>query len=455
MHSSHRPNSLEVLESRKLMSAQYPSDLEQYMVELINRARANPGAEAARYGIDLNEGLPSGTLKNSAVQPLAINPLLTDAARKHSAWMLATDTFGHTGSGNSSPMDRMKAAGYKFDAPWSWAENLALRTMKTVAIHQDVIEAMEKDLFVDLGIPDRGHRVNLLAAESKEIGVGLSGGLWSNFNGAAVTQNFASSANATFLTGVAFTDAVKKDNFYTPGEGLGGVTITARRASDGATFTTSTWSSGGYSLKLGAGTYKVTASGGKLNKTVTLDSVTVGSQNVKRDFTSAATTPTVPPVVPPTTPPTVPPPPTPPQAPADKKAPTAASKTFAKKESSRYYRFTVTYSDDTNVLASSLGTGDVLVKGDGNYARTARFVSIDNNANGKNRTATYEVKGPKGRWNASRNGTYSVWLKANEVKDTSGNWMPGKQIGTFAVEIPVVNKPAAAATMGVKKAFEF
>lgn len=448
MPSNNRPNSLELLETRRLMSVQYPSDLEQYMVELINRARANPAAEAARYGIELNEGLPPGTLKNSAVQPLAINPLLTDAARKHSTWMLATDTFGHTGSGGTSPFDRMKTAGYKFDAPWSWAENLALRTMKTVSVHSDVIEAMEKDLFVDLGIPDRGHRINLLAAENKEIGVGLSAGLWSNFNGAALTENFASTANATFLTGVAFSDAVKKDNFYTPGEGLGGVTITAKR-SDGATFTTNTWSSGGYALKLGAGTYTITATGGKLSKAITYDSVTIASQNVKRDFTSTGTTPTPPP--------TSPPPVTPPKVNPDKKAPTASLKNAPKKgEASRYYRFTVTFTDETAVLNASLGSGDVIVKGDGNYARAARFVSVDNNSNGKTRTATYEVKGPKGKWNASRNGTYTVWLAANEVKDTSGNWISGRKLGTFDVQIaPTVSAPIKTTPLGVKKSFEF
>jgi hypothetical protein len=85
---------------------------------------------------------------------------------------------------------------------------------------------------------------------------------------------------------------VARDNFYTPGEGLGGVTVTARRASDGATFSTTTWGSGGYSLPLAAATYDVTASGAGLNGTVRFGSVAIGSQNVKRDFlpVPAATT---------------------------------------------------------------------------------------------------------------------------------------------------------------------
>ncbi|MCK5689005.1 hypothetical protein KAI87_07035, partial [Myxococcota bacterium] len=40
-------------------------DLDQYMLEFVNRARANPQAEADRYSLldgDLNEGLEPGTI---------------------------------------------------------------------------------------------------------------------------------------------------------------------------------------------------------------------------------------------------------------------------------------------------------------------------------------------------------------------------------------------------------
>ena len=46
------------------------------------------------------------------VQPLAFDNDLSEAAEGHSRWMLATDTFSHTGSGGSTPTQRMKAAGY-------------------------------------------------------------------------------------------------------------------------------------------------------------------------------------------------------------------------------------------------------------------------------------------------------------------------------------------------------
>src|SRR6478672_11594934 len=64
----------------------YPSPEQQYMLELINRARADGGAEAARLGLSgLQEGPPningeSFTIANVA-QPLSWNPLLANCAQ--------------------------------------------------------------------------------------------------------------------------------------------------------------------------------------------------------------------------------------------------------------------------------------------------------------------------------------------------------------------------------------
>jgi uncharacterized protein YkwD len=268
-----------------LFAAVAPTDLEQYLVELVNRARANPAAEAARYGIDLNEGLAPGTISAAPRAPLAVNPFLTDSARGHSRWMVDTDTFSHTGAGGSSSMARMRAAGYAFD-PTSFAagENIAWRGTKPgVPDPLATTARLHQDLFVDANYPGRGHRVNLLSPNYREIGAGVATGDFTGYNAVAVTEDFAASGTGSFLTGVAFTDAVLGDNFYTPGEGLGGVTVTAVRAGDGATFSTPTYASGGYSLRLTPGTYHVSATGAGLGGTVRLGDVAVGSQNVKRD----------------------------------------------------------------------------------------------------------------------------------------------------------------------------
>lgn len=278
----------ESLDRRILLAAVYPTALEQYMVELINRARANPAAEAARLGIDLNEGLSPGALSAAARQPLAINPFLTDAARDHVDYLLANSVFSHTGAGGSSPGDRMAAAGYSFTGSFGNAENLSVMGPVFEFGRTANIETLHNGLFTDFSIAGRGHRINMLGANYREIGSGVAYGNFT-YNGTTtyVSQmsgtNFAYSGNNIFLTGVAYSDAVTNDDFYTVGEALAGVTITAR-SSGGTTYQTTTWDSGGYALALPAGTYDITATGGGLGGTVSYDDVVIGSQNVKRDF---------------------------------------------------------------------------------------------------------------------------------------------------------------------------
>jgi hypothetical protein len=266
-----------------------PDDYEQYLLELINRGRADPAAEAARYSIDLNEGLTPGTISSDPKQPLAANPDLIDAARAHSQWMIDTDVFSHTGAGDSSPGDRMAAAGYDFQAPYSWGENIAWSGTTGPSIDPFVTTAERHEaLFVDTGIDGRGHRLNLMEPSFREIGIGIILGNFQGYNAEMVTEDFAFTTTAgvdAFLTGVVYDDTlVLEDSFYTPGEGLGGVTITATRASDDATFQATTWSSGGYSLAVPAGTYDLTAQGGDLSPYLILHSATIGLSNAKVDF---------------------------------------------------------------------------------------------------------------------------------------------------------------------------
>jgi hypothetical protein len=271
-------------------SLAYPTSYEQYLLELVNRARANPVAEAARYGIDLNEGLPFGTITTDPKQPVAFNLNLIAASQQHSQWMIDTDTFSHTGAGGSDPDDRMLAAGYVFEYPgygWGWAENLALyRAKPSVPPLTPTVAELHRLLFVDAGIAERGHRTNLMLSWVKEIGVGVRTGDWGGWNAVDATEDFALAGGFIFLTGVAYDDRlVTQDAFYTPGEGLAGVTVTAIRLSDNAQASATTWASGGYTLALPPGTYRVTGSGGGLGGPVVYGSVVMVGENVKRDFT--------------------------------------------------------------------------------------------------------------------------------------------------------------------------
>src|SRR5882672_6909424 len=253
---------IEALEPRTLLSTATPTPEEQFTLELINRARATPAVEAKRYNIPLNEGLSANTLPTSARQPLAFNLNLISAARQHSQWMLTAKSFSHTGANGTNPQSRMSSAGYVFPAgSTSWAENLGWAGRKLLTpITADMISELHGRLFVDANVSGRGHRVNMLRDNMKEVGVGVATGSFNGFHSAMTTADFASRGSGAFLTGVAYTDAVKRNQFYNVGEGLGGITITATR-SDGKVFTATTWSSGGYSLSLAPGTYSVRASG--------------------------------------------------------------------------------------------------------------------------------------------------------------------------------------------------
>jgi len=292
MHTTRRTLALERLEERILLSAVFPTNYDQYLLELINRGRMDPAAEAARYGTSLNEGLPAGTISTAPKQPVAMNPYLTDAARDHSQWMLNTDTFSHTGSGGSNPGQRMGAAGYSFSpAPWSWGENLAWIGTTGSYNATNITAESHENLYVDYNFPGRGHRTNQMNPKWREVGCGVVFGVFSydgtDYNSVMVSEDFAYVSSNNFITGVAYNDnIVTHNNFYTPGEGISGVTITAVRQSDSATFSTTTWGSGGYSLPVPNGTYTVTGSGAALGFSYTFHAVVMGSLNVKRDFTT-------------------------------------------------------------------------------------------------------------------------------------------------------------------------
>lgn len=280
------------LESRLLMAAQFPTADEQFMVELVNRARANPSAEAAMDHIDLNEGLPAGTISATPKQPIAINPFLVDSARGHSQFMIDNQVFQHNGPGTTDPGQRMAASGYAFGAPSGWGENIAEEGEQGAMLNPDTATADEhQNLFIDSTEAGRGHRVNIEDPSFKEMGTGIVSGVFQGFNTVMSTEDFAFTTGNSFLTGVAFTDSVNHDNFYEPGEGIGNVTVKATRVSDGAVFSTTTWAAGGYSLQLAPGTYNVTASGGSLNGVVNRSGVIIGAQNVEEDFTPAQAQP--------------------------------------------------------------------------------------------------------------------------------------------------------------------
>jgi Ca2+-binding RTX toxin-like protein len=111
--------------------------------------------------------------------------------------------------------------------------------------------------------------------------------------------------------------------------------------------------------------------------------------------------------------------------------------------------FTVTYSDDTAVDASSLDNADLMVTGPNGFSRTASLISI--NGSLSNRTpiiATYQIAAPGGSFDISDNGTYHVILQPNQVADSNGNFAPGGDIGSFVIALETNPPKAFLNTLG-------
>jgi hypothetical protein len=272
-----RGSSVEQLEQRIVPAA--ISGYEQYFLELINRARIDPVAEASRLGIDLNEGLAPGTLAPGARQPLALNDSLQTAIEGHLQDLIDNDFFSHTGSNGSTFDSRIEAAGY---TGWTTiGENLAIQYTSGAVNMEQFVTDEYVNLFVDSGVADRGHRINVVQGNFKETGSGVVAGNYKGFNAVVTGNDFGAKSGNSFLTGVAYTDAVTANNFYNVGEGLGGVSIDVSNSS-GGTFHTTANAAGGYQIALAPGTYSVTFSGTGITAPI-VKSFTIGSLNVEVD----------------------------------------------------------------------------------------------------------------------------------------------------------------------------
>lgn len=287
-----------------------PTPEEQLYVEMINRARANPVAEAQIFAtttdpdvvqnydfFDVNLVLMQTQFAAlPAAPPVALNAQLIAAARRHTGDMLTNSFQGHVGADGSTFTQRATNAGYT-----------AYQTMgENVYANADSVFHGHAGFDVDWGPgvggmqTPPGHRITIHDSSFREIGVGVLFGNntpppGSQVPGARpvgpqlVTQEFATKQGATpIITGVVYYD-LNGNSFYDIGEGIGGVRV----AASGTATVAETARSGGYALPVaGNGTYTVTFSGTGLtsfNREVTISQ----SKNQKVDFLPAYVAPRV------------------------------------------------------------------------------------------------------------------------------------------------------------------
>ncbi|HEX4483401.1 MAG TPA: CAP domain-containing protein [Solirubrobacteraceae bacterium] len=130
---------------------------------LVNRERTSRGLHSLRADADLQH-----------------------AAQTHSAEMAAGDYFDHIAPSGSTPLSRMRAAGYIFSSHIGYAigENIAWATLWLATPKAIVVSWMASP----------GHRANILDASFRETGVGVSphpiSALAHGQSGAIYTQDF-------------------------------------------------------------------------------------------------------------------------------------------------------------------------------------------------------------------------------------------------------------------------
>jgi len=274
-----------------------PTVGEQYMLELINRARANPSAEGNRlattkdgdvkfaidfFNVDLAK-LKKEFDSYPERPPLAMNAKLLTAARRHSTDMARKNFQSHTGSDGSNELDRLRDAGYEISA---FNESIYSNLVPSVFY-------AHCGLNIDWGNgpggtqPGLGHRMNVMnfgRLVFREVGIGISarsGASAEKYGKLAVTQDHGISQDSpSFLVGVAYYD-VNRNGICDPGEGLSGIEV---RPDTGDRYA-KTSGSGGYAIPVPSftGPAMLTLSGGGL-ETVVNRAFQVDTENVKVDL---------------------------------------------------------------------------------------------------------------------------------------------------------------------------
>ena len=285
----------------QLYSIGNPTNEEQYYLELINRARANPPAEGVRLATTTDQQVRSAynsfgvnlVLMQSQfavilpAPPLSMNATLTTAARAHSQNMLQNNYQGHDGPDGSLTT---RLQNYTSGANgWSLGENVYAYS-KSVWYGHAGFQVDWGGTAATGGMQSPpGHRLNIHSTGFREVGIGVVLGSNGSVGPQLVTQDFGSRGGLLpFVTGVVYRD-LNSNGFYDPGEGVGGVTVTVSNSNSYAV----TANSGGYSVPVpGSGNYTVTFTGGSAPTTQKNVSV-INAQNAKSDYiVTGSVTPT-------------------------------------------------------------------------------------------------------------------------------------------------------------------
>ena len=183
-----------------------PTPDEQYLLQLLNRARQDPTGEGQRLAAWLNLPAQAGLVSEynvsasqiaaafaaiPATPPLAFNADLLAAARGHSADLApldgnSPDGNNHDGTDGSTPTTRAAAAGFS-TAGFSGENYMA---------GADTDYETHAAFLIDWGVTSLGHRINAMSINSpygvNVIGIGVASKPAGMANPLVTTEDFGS-----------------------------------------------------------------------------------------------------------------------------------------------------------------------------------------------------------------------------------------------------------------------
>lgn len=257
-----------------------PTQQELHFLYEVNRARSDPAAWAAEYGLDAVIGGDGAyvTLMDVAPKPpLALNTTLVASARFKAQELATFDNWGHQSQQAPDYYWPNELVRNVFGYPLATQVPAGGNSYYTIADDSNQIESLAAGygggatnyaiainaltgLIVDSGVPSLGHRIHILATSAftsafVEAGPGYGYASTAEYLNYWAFHTGVRSTPQAWLTGVAYDDA-NGNALFDPGEGLADVTVEAGAAS------VTTGASGGYSLAVPAGTHVVRCSGG-------------------------------------------------------------------------------------------------------------------------------------------------------------------------------------------------
>jgi uncharacterized protein YkwD len=248
------------------------TDAEQYNLELINRARANPveAANLYRYTTDPDVVASYGAFGVDLAQmynqisvivpapPVAMHSVLRMTAYGHACDQVRNSFQGHAGSDGTSPPDRATRAGYGWSA---FGENSFTSAKSTWHGHVGFDVDWGSSVYGMQTPP--GHRNIIHSGAYREVGLAIIEGVNGTVGPMTLTQEFGSRYGLhPMVTGVVYYD-INNNNLYDMSEGIGNVTVrhnlTPAPPANPGFNQDITPPSGGYRVSLpGNGTYTVT-----------------------------------------------------------------------------------------------------------------------------------------------------------------------------------------------------